>query len=79
MQQTGKSTKSVHYTPDLSLNEALNKADRFLAGISLRNSGSLPSSSVSLIDETMDDNAVPLDNSTQNQSMEAKALAARLI
>ena len=78
-QQTGKNTKSVHYTPDLSLNEALNKADRFLAGISLGDSGSKPSSSVSLIDDAMDENAIPLDNSTPNQSMEAEALAAGLI
>ena len=29
LQQASKNTKSVHYTPDLNLDEALNKADRF--------------------------------------------------
>ena len=39
-QQTVKNTKSVHYTPDLSLNQALNRAERYLAGISPGDSGS---------------------------------------
>ena len=39
-QQTGKNTKSVPYTLDLSLNQTLNRAKRFLVGISPGVSGS---------------------------------------
>ena len=53
LQQASKPSKSVHYTLDLNLDEALNRADRFLADVS-SGSGSLPSSSMSLRDNTMD-------------------------
>ena len=78
LQQASKNTKSVHYTPDLSLDEALNKADRFLADVS-PGSGSLPSSSMSLRDDTIDENSIPLESSTPNQSIDAEALATGLI
>ena len=47
LQQASKPSKSVHYTPELNLDEALSKADWFLADVS-SGSGSLPSSSMSL-------------------------------
>ena len=79
-QQTGRSTKSVHYTPDLSLCEAINRAERSLSGISLEDySGSELSSSISLVNDTLDEDPVPLDYSTPNQSVDAEELATGLI
>ena len=78
-QQAAKSTKSVHYTPDLPLNQALNKAEKYLAGISPGDSGSQLSSSISLVNDSMDESSVPLDYSTPNQSLEVEGLAAGLI
>ena len=51
LQQASKPSKSVHYTPELNLDEALSKADLFLADV-ISGSGSLPSSSMSLRDDT---------------------------
>ena len=79
-QQTGKNTKSVHYTPDLSLCEAINRAERSLSGISLEDySGSELSSSISLVNDTLDEDPVPPDYSTPNQSADAEELATGLI
>ena len=60
------------------MDEALNKADRFLADIS-SGSGSLPSSSMSLRDDTMDENSLPLESSTPNQSIDSEALSAGFV
>ena len=60
LQQASKPSKSVHYTPELNLDEALSKADRFLADVS-SGSGSLPSSSMSLRDNTIDKSTLPLE------------------
>ena len=43
LQQASKPSKSVHYTPELNLDEAPSKANRFFADVS-SGSGSLPSS-----------------------------------
>ena len=79
-QQTSKRTKSVHYTPDLSLCEAINRAERSLSGISLEDySGSQLSSSISLVNDTMEKDPVPLDYSTPNQLVDSEELAVGLI
>ena len=60
LKQASKPSKSVHYTPELNLDEALSKADQFLDDIS-SGPGSLPSSSMSLRDNTIDKSTLPLE------------------
>ena len=68
----------MHYTPELHLDEALSKADQFLADVS-SGSGSLPSSSMSLRDDTLDESTLPLEISTPNRSINMEALATGLV
>ena len=64
----------------MSLYEAINQAERSLSGISLEDySGSELSSSISLVNDTLDENPIPLDSSTPDQSADAEQLATGLI